>query len=48
MRIEYVYTSKYGMTGSNDNENLEYFKSRNVSYLMYSEEEIGKYKRFHI
>jgi len=42
-----LYTlARYGMLGSDDLETKEYFKSRNVSYLLFSEEEIGKYGAF--
>jgi len=42
-----LYTlARYGMLGSDDKETMEYFKSRNVNYLLFSEEEIGKYGAF--
>ena len=42
-----IYTlARYGMLGSDEQETLSYFKSRNVEYLLYSEEELYKYGAF--
>ena len=42
-----MYTlARYGMLGDDRSENLEYFKSRNVSHLLYSSEEMMKYAAF--
>ena len=42
-----MYTlARYGMMGDDRLESLEYFKSRNVSHLLYSSEEIMKYGAF--
>ena len=42
-----LYTlARYGMLGSDHKETLEYFKSREVNYILYSGEEIPKYGAF--
>ena len=42
-----LYTlARYGMTNLDLNESREYFKSRGVTHLLYSSEEIGKYPAF--
>ena len=42
-----LYTlARYGMTNLDSTESLEYFKSRDVTHLLYSSEEIGKYGAF--
>ena len=42
-----MYTlARFGMLGDDRSESLEYFKSRNVSHLLYSSEEIMKYGAF--
>lgn len=45
---EYVLylLARYAMTHPNPSEALTYFKTYNVDYLLYSEEEIGKYHAF--
>lgn len=37
---------RYAMTGTDDEDVFTYLKTHNVSYLLYSEEEIGKYHAF--
>jgi len=42
-----IYTlARYGMLGDDEKETLEYFESRNTSYLLYSDDEILKYGAF--
>ncbi|UCD03898.1 MAG: glycosyltransferase family 39 protein [Candidatus Woesearchaeota archaeon] len=43
----WIYTlARYGMVAFEEDDPLTYFKSHNVSYLLYSWEEIGKYHAF--
>ena len=43
----FIYTlARYGMTGDNVKESMEYFAAHEVDYLLYSGEELGKYGAF--
>jgi hypothetical protein len=43
----FIYTlARYGMTGDNIKESMEYFSAHEVDYLLYSSEELGKYGAF--
>jgi len=43
----FIYTlARYGMTGDNIKESMEYFAAHEVDYLLYSSEELGKYGAF--
>jgi len=43
---EIFILARYGMTAHDVDDALTYFKTRNVTHLLYSEEELGKYHAF--